>query len=59
MLLSAVIPLTATNTPEEKAYLGRACYALSLSLVERANPFLAAGPHGLTYLAQSFTAWCQ
>ncbi len=45
MLLSAVIPLTATNTPEEKAYLGRACHALFLNLVERVNPSLAEELH--------------
>ena len=45
MLLSTIIPLTATNTPEENAYLGRACYALFLSLVEKVNPSLAEELH--------------
>ena len=45
MLLSAVIPLVATNTPEENAYLGRACYAFFLGLVERASPSLAEELH--------------
>jgi len=45
MLLSTIIPLTATNTPEESAYLGRACYAFFLSLVGRANPSLAEELH--------------
>jgi CRISPR-associated endoribonuclease Cas6 len=45
MLLSTLIPLTATNTPEESPYLGRACYALFLSLVGRANPSLAEELH--------------
>jgi CRISPR-associated endoribonuclease Cas6 len=45
MLLSIVIPLTATNTPEERIYLGRACYAFFLSLVEKVNPSLAEELH--------------
>jgi len=45
MLLSAVIPLVAANTPGENAYLGRACYAFFLSLVGRANPSLAEELH--------------
>jgi CRISPR-associated endoribonuclease Cas6 len=45
MLLSVVIPLTATNTPEERIYLGRACYAFFLSLVEKVNPSLAEELH--------------
>ena len=45
MLLSAVIPLTATNTPEENTYLGRACHGLFLNLVGRANPSLAEELH--------------
>ena len=45
MLLSTIIPLTATNTPQESPYLGRACYAFFLSLVGRANPSLAEELH--------------
>jgi len=45
MLLSAVIPLVAANTPEENTYLGRACHGLFLNLVGRANPSLAEELH--------------
>lgn len=45
MLLSTIITLTATNTPQESPYLGRDCYALFLSLVARANPSLAEELH--------------
>ena len=44
-LLSTVIPLIAANAPEESAYLGRACYAFFLSLIERVNPSLAEELH--------------
>jgi len=45
MLLSTIIPLTATNTPQENAYLGRACHALFLNLIGRAEPSLAEKLH--------------
>jgi hypothetical protein len=45
VLLSATIPLVATNTPEGDAYLGRACYALFLlSLSEGREHGIKAGP---------------
>jgi CRISPR-associated endoribonuclease Cas6 len=46
MLLSAVIPLIARETLEQNAYLGRACHALFLNLVGRADPSLAEELHG-------------
>lgn len=45
MLVSAIVPLLATNMPEESPYLGRACYAFFLSLVESVNPSLAEELH--------------
>jgi CRISPR-associated endoribonuclease Cas6 len=45
MFLSTVIPLVATETPEENTYLGRACHALFLDLIRRADPSLAEELH--------------
>ena len=46
-LLSAVIPLTAQNTPASQTYLGRACYAWFLRQVARADADLAETLHAV------------
>lgn len=45
MLLSAVIPLTATNTPEHQTFLGRQAYGLFLELISEAEAGLAEQLH--------------
>lgn len=37
MLLSVIVPLTATDTPEENVYLGRACHAFFLNAVGKVD----------------------
>lgn len=45
MLLSVVVPLTATDTPEENVYLGRACHAFFLNAVGEADAELGEALH--------------
>ena len=47
MFLSAIIPLTALNTPPPEAnrFFGREAHALFMDLVRRADPALAESIH--------------